>query len=144
MSFVVSRALHVAAELGLADALADGPKDRDALARDVGAHADTMNRLLRALASFGIFKQLPDGRVANTSRSECLRSDVPGSVRELARMHGDSPIWRAWTELEYSVRCGEPAFTHVHGSPLFEYLAEHSESAHRFDDAMAASSQLMN
>src|SRR5271169_987299 len=99
MSFVVSRALQVAAELGLADALADGPKDRDALARDVGAQADTMNRLIRSLASFGIFRQLPDGRVANTARSECLRSDVPGSVREQARMHGSSPMWQAWTGL---------------------------------------------
>jgi hypothetical protein len=144
MGFVVSRALQVAAELGLADALADGPKDRDALARDVGAHADAMNRLIRALASLGIFKQLPDGRVANTERSECLRSDAPGSLRELGRMYGASPMWQAWTGLEHSVRCGEPAFAYIHGSPVFEYLAEHPESARRFDDAMAASSRLMN
>ena len=144
MGFVVSRAVQVAAELGLADALADGPKDRDALARDVGAHADTLNRLIRALASFGIFKQLPDGRVANTAQSECLRSDAPGSLRELGRMYGGSPMWQAWTGLEHSVRCGEPAFAHVHGSPVFEYLAQHAESAIRFDNAMAASSRLMN
>jgi O-methyltransferase domain/Dimerisation domain len=144
MGFVVSRALQVAAELGLADALADGPKDRDALARDVGAHADTMNRLIRALASFGIFRQLPDGRVANTALSECLRSDAPGSLRELALMYGGSPMWQAWAGLQHSVHCGESAFAHVHGLPVFEYLAEHAESASRFDNAMAASSRLMN
>jgi hypothetical protein len=144
MSFVVSRAVQVAAELGLADALADGPKDRDALARGVGAHADTMNRLIRALASFGIFKQLADGRVANTAQSECLRSDAPGSLRELARMYAGSPMWQAWTGLEHSVRSGEPAFEHVHGSPVFEYLAQHPESARRFDNGMVASSRLMN
>ena len=144
MGFVVSRALQVAAELGLADALAGGPMDRDALARDVGAHADTMSRLIRTLASCGIFKQLPDGRVANTTRSECLRSDAPGSLRDLARMHGGSPMWQAWTGLEHSVRCSEPAFAHVHGSPMFEYLAQHCESACRFDNAMAASSRLIN
>src|SRR6266568_6776856 len=88
MGFVVSRALQVAAELGLADVLADGPKDRDALAREVGAHADTLHRLMRALASFGVFDQLPDGRFANTPRSEYLRSDAPGSLRGPARMHG--------------------------------------------------------
>src|SRR5882757_5274302 len=105
MGFVVSRALQVAAELGLADAL----KDPGALARDVGANIETMNRLIRALAAYGIFKQLPDGRVANTAQSECLRSDSPVSLRELARMYGGSPMWQAWTGLEHSVRCGEPA-----------------------------------
>lgn len=91
MGFVVSRALQVAAELGLADALADGPKDRDALAREVGAHADTLHRVVRALASFGVFNELPDGRLANTPLSEYLRSDAPASLRGLARMHGGSP-----------------------------------------------------
>ncbi len=144
MGFVVSRALQVAAELGLADALAAGPKDRDALAREVGAHPDTLHRLMRALAGVGVFDQLPDGRLANTPRSECLRSDVPGSLRGLARMHGGSPLWQAWTGLEHSVRCGEPSFSHVHGSPMFDYLAAHPESARRFDEGMVASSRLMN
>ncbi len=94
-----SRALQVAAELGLADALADGPKDRDGLAREVGAHADTLHRLMRALASFGVFDQLPDGRFANTPRSEYLRSDAPGSLRGLARMHGGSALRRTCGEL---------------------------------------------
>ena len=144
MGFVVSRALQVAAELGLADALADGPKDRDALAREVGAHADTLHRVVRALASFGVFNELPDGRLANTPLSEYLRSDAPASLRGLARMHGGSPLWQAWAGLEYSVRSGEPSFAHVHGSPMFEYLAAHPESARRFDDGMATSSRLMN
>ncbi len=95
MGFVVSRALQVAAELGLADALADGPKDREALAGKVGADPDTMHRLLRALASVGVFGQLPDGRITNTARSECLRHDAPGSLRGLARMHGGAPFWQA-------------------------------------------------
>jgi hypothetical protein len=144
MGFVVSRALQVAAELGLADALADGHKDRDALAREVGAHADTLHRLMRALASFGVFEQLPDGRFANTAHSEYLRNDAPGSMRGLARMYGGAPLWEAWAGLEHSVRYGESSFTHVHGSPVFEYLAAHPESARRFDDGMVASSRLMN
>ena len=144
MGFVVSRSLQVAAELGLADALASGPKDRDALAREVGAHADTMDRLMRTLASFGVFDRLPDGRFANTRHSECLRSDTPGSMRALARMYGDSPLWQAWAGLEHSVRSGEPGFAHIHGSPVFEYLAAHPDSARRFDEGMVASSRLMN
>ena len=144
MGFVVSRALQVAAELGLADALANGPKGRDALAREVGAHADTMDRLLRTLASFGVFEKLADGRFANTRRSEYLRSDSPGSIRALARMHGASPLWQAWAGLEHSVRSGEPGFAHIHDSPMFEYLEAHPESARRFDEGMVASSRLMN
>ncbi len=144
MSFVLSRALQVAAELGLADALARGPMDAEALARDVGAHAATLYRLLRALAGIGVFGQLPDGRFANTPRSEYLRSDVPESMRELARMHGSSPMWQAWAGLEHSVRSGEPSFTHVHGTPVFEYLAAHPEYGRRFDEGMVTASRLVN
>lgn len=144
MGFVVSRAVQVAAELSVADALADGPRDRDALARAVGTDADTLHRLLRALASFGVFEELPDGRYANTPLSECLRSDAPGSLRGLARMYGDIPVWQAWAGMEHSVRTGESSFAQVHGSPMFEYLAAHPDSARRFDEAMTASSQLMN
>ncbi len=144
MGFVVSRALQVAAELGLADALANGPKEGGALAREVGAHADTMGRLLRMLASFDVFDQLPDGRFANTPRSEYLRSDTPGSMRALARMYGGAPLWQAWAGLEHSLRSGEPAFAHIHGSPIFKFLAADPESARRFDEGMVASSRLLN
>jgi hypothetical protein len=61
-----------------------------------------------------------------------------------ARMYGGSPLWQAWAGLEHSVRSGEPSFKHVHGMPMFEYLAAHPESARRFDDAMVTSSRLMN
>ena len=144
MGFVVSRALQVAAELGVADVLAGGPKDRDTLAREVGAHADTLHRLLRALADFGVFDLLPDGRFANSPRSEYLRSDAPGSLRGLARMHGDSALWQAWAGMEHSVRSGKPSFNHVHGSPVFDYLAAHPESARRFDQGMVTASRLLN
>lgn len=144
MGFVVSRALQVAAELGVADALADGPKKCDALAREVGAHKDMLNRLLRALASVGVFEQLTDGRITNTPCSDCLRSNTPVSMLGLARMYGDSSLWQAWSGLEHSVRSGEPSFTHIHDSTIFDYLATHPESARRFDDAMVNSSRLIN
>jgi hypothetical protein len=96
------------------------------------------------LAGYGVFGQLPDGRFINTPSSEYLRSDAPGSLRGLARMHGGAPLWQAWAGLEHSVRSGEPSFTHVHGSPMFEYLAAHPDSARRFDEGMATSSRLMN
>ncbi len=144
MGFVVSRALQVAAELGVADALAVGPKERVALAREVGADPATLHRLLRALASFGVFEELADGRYVNTPRSEHLRTDAPASLRNLARMYGDTAPWQAWSGLEHSVRSGEPSFAHVHGIPVFEYLSTHADSARRFDEAMVAASRLMN
>jgi hypothetical protein len=111
MGFVVSRAVQVAAELGLADALANGPKGRDALAREVGAHADTMDRLLRTLASFGVFEKLADGRFANTRRSEYLQGDSPGSIRAGAHAW-HLPACEAWAGLEHSVRSGNRASPH--------------------------------
>ena len=144
MGFVVSRALQVAAELGVADALAGGPKTRAALAGEVGADPATLHRLLRACASVGVFEERADGRYANTPRSEFLRGDVAGSMRNLARMYGDAAPWQAWSGLEHSVRSGEPSFAHVHRTPMFDFLAAHPESARRFDEAMVASSRLMN
>jgi hypothetical protein len=144
MGFVISRALQVAAELGVADALADGPKDRTTLAKEVGAHPDTLYRLLRALAGFGVFEELADGRLSNTVKSECLRSGVPGSLRGLARMYAGESLWQAWVGLEHSVKSGESSFTHVHGMPVFDYLAAHPEAGRRFDEGMVASSRLMN
>jgi hypothetical protein len=144
MGFVASRALQVAAELSIADALAGGPKERDALAREVGGDPSTLHRLLRACASLGVFEELPDGRYANTLLSEFLRTDVPGSMRDLARMYGEAAPWQAWSGLEYSVRSGRPSFSHVHGVPIFEFLARHPDSARRFDEAMVASSRLLN
>ena len=144
LGFVVSRALQIAAELGVADALADGPKDCTTLAATLGAHADTLHRLLRALAAHGVFEQQPDGRYANTALSECLRDAVPGSLRGLARMYGDPAMWRAWEGLEHSARTGESGFVHMHGVAPFDYLASHPASARRFDEAMLSSSGLMN
>ena len=144
MGFVVSRALQVAAELGVADALASGPKERGALAREVDADPATLHRLLRACASLDVFEELADGRYANTPCSEFLRTNVPGSMRNLARMYGEAAPWQAWSGLEYSVRSGQPSFTHIHGIPMFEFLARHPDSARRFDEAMVTSSRLLN
>jgi hypothetical protein len=59
-------------------------------------------------------------------------------------MYGDAAVWQAWSGLDHSVRTGEPSFAHVHGSGMFEFLARHPDSARRFDEAMVASSRLMN
>lgn len=131
----VSASLALAAKLGIADLLKDGPKTADVLAGSTRTSARPLYRLLRALASVGVFAEDEQGRFANTELSECLRADVPFSQRGMAIMNGDEHF-RAWAELEYSIRTGRTAFDEVFGKPVFDYLAEHPEQAKIFDEAM--------
>jgi hypothetical protein len=132
----ISQGISTAAELGLADVLAGGALAPDAIAARIDAHAPTLRRLLRALASVGIFVEDADGRFANTPLSEMLRSDVAGSLRGMAQHVGHPASVRAWTDLTASVRTGEPAFRRVHGKEFFEHLEEAPDHAAAFDHAM--------
>jgi hypothetical protein len=76
----VSHALHVAVKLGIADQLKNGPRDAGELARATATHAPSLARVLRLLASVGVFEEQEDGRFALTPIGECLRTDVPGSA----------------------------------------------------------------
>src|ERR687886_1390198 len=139
-AFQVSQAIHVAAALGIADLLEDGPKSVDELAETTGTHAPTLYRLLRALASVGIFIETDDGRFGLTPLAEYLRTDTPGSLRAFVRLIGQQSFWRSWGHLLHSVRTGEPAFRKVHGTGPFEYWAGHPEEAAVFDAAMTSHS----
>ena len=131
----ISQSVHVAAVLGVADHLKDGPKTGAELAAATGAHAHSLYRLLRALASVGVFAEEGNDRWRLTPLAECLLSDRPGSQRSLAIMNGEEHF-RAWGDLLYSVRTGNPAFDHVYGQPVFDYLAGNPRAATVFDDAM--------
>jgi hypothetical protein len=137
----IASATGVAAKLGVADELAAGPKQIDAVATAVGAHADSLRRLLRALASVGIFAEDDQGRFANTPLSETLRSG-PGSFRAMVIMAGEAPVTRAWDELLHSVRTGASAFEKVHGEGIFEYFRRDKEFARIFSDAMTSRSAM--
>ena len=135
----VSRALHVAAHLGLADQLADGPRSADDLAAATGTHAPSLNRVLRLLASAtGIFAEQEDGRFALEPIGELLREDVPGSMRAMVMLFAGTGIQDSWKDLEYCVRTGEPAFrrTDPDADP-FTQMAQDPEAAAIFDKAMA-------
>ena len=80
-AYQVSQAIHVVATLGIADLLEDGPRSADELAEATGAHATALYRILRALASVGVFAEETDGRFGLTPLAEHLRTDVPGSLR---------------------------------------------------------------
>jgi hypothetical protein len=130
--------VFVAARLGIADALAKGPLTPAAIAKKVGADAGALRRLLRALASVGVFAERPDGRYRLTPVAATLRGDVPGSLRNFACMMVDGYNWNAWRELLHGARTGDLAFDHVHGMPIFEYLRQHPEEDRLFSASMAS------
>src|SRR2546425_404365 len=105
----VSKPIHVAAKLGVADHLRQGPRHVDELAREVGAHAPSLYRLLRGLASVGVFAEVGEKRFELTPLAALLASG-PGSARPLAIMIGERWHDRAWEELLYSVQTGSSGF----------------------------------
>jgi hypothetical protein len=136
----VSQALYVAAKFGIADLLHEGPKSCAMLAEATQTHAGALYRVLRALASVGVFAEDEEGRFRLTPLAESLQTDTPGSLRAFAVMLGEQEHWRAWEGVLHSVRTGQPAFDHVFGMPLFQYFATHPEAARIFDDAMTSRS----
>jgi len=140
--FRVSAALSVAAELGLSDELAGGPRTVGELAAAVGADEDTLGRLLRALVAVGVYGE-KDGSFENTALGEELRSDRPGSLRPLARTLQDPALWAAWGHLAHSVRTGENAFEALHGEDVWTHRQGDPKQNAIFNDNMAALSWLV-
>jgi hypothetical protein len=130
-----SQCIYVAAKLGIADLLAEQPVSVDELAAKTGVHRFSLYRVLRALASVGVFVEEPHATFALTPAASLLQSDVPGSQRAMALMVGEEH-YHAWGELLFSVKTGKPGFDKVFGKPLFEFLSEHPEQAAIFDKAM--------
>ncbi|MCA9016798.1 MAG: methyltransferase [Planctomycetaceae bacterium] len=130
-----SQAIYAAASLGIADLLAEGPQTAEQLATATETNAGALYRLLRALASVGIFVENEQKEFALTPLAEYLRSDVPGSKRALAMMTGDEHFL-AWSEILYSIKTGKTSFDKVFEKPFFEYLPDHPDKAQIFDQAM--------
>jgi DNA-binding transcriptional ArsR family regulator len=135
-----AQAITAAADLGIADALAKGPLSADELATAVGADADTLSRLLRALISRGIFRQRRDGRYELTPLADVLRSDAEVSVAAMARFVGAPQHREHWSHLTGAIRTGRAVVTELRGKPMFEYLADEPELAEIFNAAMTNSS----
>lgn len=135
----VSRALHLAAKLGVADRLHDGPRDADALAAALGLHAASLRRVLRLLASVGIFEESADGRFALTPLGDLLREDAAGSMRASVILFAGTRIQESWKDLEWCVQTGQPAFRRAEpDADPFDQIAKDPEMAAVFDKAMAA------
>lgn len=141
--FWVSRALYVAAKLGIPDLLRDEPKSSDDLAQATGTHAPSLYRVLRALDSVGVFAEDDQGRFALTPLGATLRTDVPGSLRYFAIEELGENHYPAWERVLHSVETGAIAFNHVYGASKWQYMAEHSDEARIFDAAMSSFSSVV-
>lgn len=131
------RSLSVAAELGIADALASGPLPLQELAAQTQADAGNLYRLLRALETLGIFQQIFPGVFANTPVSEHLRRDVPGS--QWAFVHMQAPgfgMWDGYTEMLTTLRTGKTALFEKWGCNMWEHLRRYPDRAEVFNEAM--------
>lgn len=134
-----SRCLHLVAQLGIADHIAETPQSTESLAKATGTQPDALYRVLRLLASLGIF-EWKDGAWGHSEASRFLRSDQPGSLRDYVRMLGLPIFWGAFEDLEYSLRTGRSAFAKRHEGGVFAYLAQHAEESRIFDAAMTSKS----
>jgi len=133
----MTQGLWVAAELGIADLLAEGPRTVEELAQETRTHKGALYRLLRALAAVGVFTQDARQRFSLTPLAELLQTDVPGSQRAYAIMMG-AEFYAAWGELLHSVRTGEPGFQKRFGMPFFQYMTGNPERHSIYDAAMTA------
>jgi len=129
----ITQMIHVAAKLGIADLLKDGPKSCDELAKAAGAHSQSLYRLLRGLASIGIFSEVKDRCFELTPEAACLKSDAPDSVRTFAIWTGDEVNWKPWGQLLYSIQTGKTAFKQVFGSEIFGYFRKNPEAGEAFN-----------
>lgn len=133
--FMVTQAIGAAVRLGIADLVSQRQRSAGELASAVGADPDAVRRLLRTLASLGIFVE-QDGVIAHTPMSEQLCRGVPGSFAAHSLLLSEFQ-YRTWGEAFETFRTGEPAFAKVYGRPLFDWLAEHPVEAETFNEAMA-------
>ncbi len=138
LGYHTTQMLYVAARLGLADELAAGPRTAEALAARVGAHPGALSRLLRALASLGVFAADEEERFRLTPMAELLQADAPGSMRPLVLSYGEPWWWNAWGHLLHAVRTGEVAFHAAHGQGAFEYFRRNPEAGDVFQGNMTA------
>ena len=137
-----AQAITAAAELGIADALADGPLTADELAAAVGADPDAVGRLLRALIGRGIFRQRRDGRYELNPLADALRRDAEVSLAGMARLVGAPQQREHWSGLTHAIRRGRAVVPDLRGKPFFDYLADEPELAHIFNNAMTSTSDL--
>ncbi|MUL82627.1 hydroxyneurosporene methyltransferase [Mycobacterium sp. CBMA247] len=138
----VAQGIAAAAQLGVADALSGGPLHPEELARRVDANPDTLDRVMRALVSEGVFRRTRDGRYALNPLADTLRTDAPVSIGAMARFVGSARHREHWSQLGDAVRTGEAVIPKLRGKGAFDYICSEPELAAIFNDAMTSISEL--
>jgi hypothetical protein len=136
MGVPVAQSIYAAAKLGVADALADGPRTCEDLSKSTAMNPAALYRVLRMLSSVGLFVESPGQCFSLTPMGRYLQSGQAGSVRDLAIFIGGAWHLRPWTDLLQTMQTGEAAFERWHGMSFYQYLSEHPEDAAIFDRAM--------
>jgi SAM-dependent methyltransferase len=137
VGFQLTQMVYVAVKLNVADQLAAGPNSIGVLAKATGAHEDSLYRLMRTLAGYGVFAEDNERRFRLTPAAELLRSGVSGSLRNAIEARGEDWTWRAWGALLESVKTGKTGFDVVYGKNTFDWFAEHPDAARIFDRMQA-------
>jgi O-methyltransferase domain len=136
--YMAPACLYIAAKLRIADQLAGGPR---ALAELCGAsrgvHENSLYRVLRALASVGVFTETAPRKFANTPASELLRERAPGSMRDVVLFMSDPTHFRVFAEMEHAVKTGETGVKHLTGLEAFEFLKQNPAEDQAFNAAMS-------
>ena len=138
-----ARAVHTAVELNIAGLLKEKSCQVAEMARLTKTHETSLYRLLRALASISIFKEIEPGRFINTDQSRLLLADHPHSFYHMARFLGADWNWQTWGAMRYSIETGKPAFDYVYGMDIWQYFATKDPRGEEiFDAAMTAYSMV--
>jgi hypothetical protein len=133
--YILSRCIHAVAELSLADRIEGFARDVESLARECGVQPIPLRRVLRLLASNGVFREEHPGSFGHTELSRTLRVGHPDSMRGWAQMTG-GPIFTAFSGLMHSLQSGAPAFPVVHGTTPYRYFSTHPQDRAAFAEAM--------
>lgn len=133
---MMSQALGVAARLGIADHLKDGPRSVAELAEATSAHEGSLYRVLRSLAGSGVFRESAGKVFENTLVSDTLRSDVPGSTRNSAIFCAAPWHFQVWANMPQSVMSGEPVWKDTLGKDVFDWFADNPAAAEVFNNTM--------
>ncbi len=137
--YIASMALHTVIELGIADHISGAPRPVAELARESHANEDALYRVLRLMASLGVFTEAAPRSFAHTPASETLRTGAQGSLRDLVRWWCDPFHFRIYAEFMYSVRTGQTCAEKITGGvPLFEYFPTHPRESEMFNNAMTS------
>lgn len=135
--YLDSRCLHVVANLGVSDVVGDEPRSLTEIARELRVDAPSLGRVVRHLASLGIFAMSRDD-VWHNEASRLLRHDHPGGLLPLTRMLGLPIMWDSFKNLEGAVRTGRPGTTFHDPEGFFSYLDTHPEESEIYDQGMTA------